>query len=99
MNQELEHQMLVLWLELSSAAKKFAADRKTPYLSVEPWNCDSAEVKSIWATITNPKHLAYLEELLAILQSRVVEPPHLTIHEHQLKQTQAALQDCKKRQV
>ena len=48
MDQELDHQMLVLWLELSSEVKKFATDRKTPFLSVEPWNCNSAEVKSVW---------------------------------------------------
>lgn len=98
MNQELDHQMLILWLKLSDAVKKYANDRKTSYSSVEPWNCDSAEVKSVWAEITDPKHLAYLEEALASLQNRIIDPPHLTIHDLQLKQTQAALEECKKRQ-
>jgi hypothetical protein len=98
MNQEIEHQMLVLWVELSNAVKKYAVVQKIPYLSVEPWNCDSTEVKRVWAAITNPNHLAYLAESMTVLQSRVIEPPHLTIHEHQIKQTQAALEDCKNRQ-
>jgi len=95
---ELDHQMLVLWMSLSGAVKKYATDHKTPYLSIEPWNCDSPDVKSVWAEITDPRHLAYLEESLASLQNMIIDPPHLATHDLQVKQTRAALEECKKRQ-
>ena len=96
MNQELEHQMLILWLNLFSAVRKYAEDQKTFYLSVEPWNCDSTEVKSVWLELTKPEHYEYLEESLAVNQKMLTDP---RLRELNVKWTQAALEECKLRKI
>jgi len=89
MNQELDHQMLILWMNLSDAAKAYAVKNEVAYSTVEPWNCDAAEVKNVWMEITAPQHLPYLEESLASLQNMIIDPPNLTIHTRT-----AARRDC-----
>jgi hypothetical protein len=87
----LDHQMLLLWLDLSSATKAYAEANDLVLSDIEPWKCESDAIQLIWQKITHPDHLGYLHDHLRCVQEQETNPRLKAIL---VRRAQAALDDC-----